>query len=195
MKRSTIIAIALLALLPLTANAQFRFGIKGGLAVSKLSLKESPFKSDNRAGFAAGVQVDLSLPLGFAVDGSIMYSHRNDNFSFDTQTFRRDYIEVPVHVRYGINLIGINHVIVPYVFTGPNFSFLCAESKDIKWENRSVFTSWDVGFGMELVKHVQIQASYGIGITDAFKSVGIEQEGNIVNGKDRCWTITAAYLF
>lgn len=178
-----------------TAVAQFRFGVKGGLAVSKLSLKESPFKSENKAGWTAGVQVDLKLPLGFGVDGSVLYTHRNDAFSHENEVFRRDYIEIPLHVRYGLNLVALSHVFVPYVFTGPNFSFLCAESKDIKWENRSTFTSWDVGFGFELLRHVQIQASYGIGITDAFKAVGMTQEGVEIKGKDRCWTLTAAYLF
>ena len=195
MKRKLLIAITLISIFPLCANAQLRFGVKGGLVLSKLSLKESPFTSENRTGYAAGVQLDLGLPLGFGLSGSLLYSHRNDVFSHEDRTFRRDYIEIPVHLRYGVHLLALSHVMVPYAFTGPNFSFLCAESDDIKWDNRSMFTSWDVGFGVELLKHVQIQACYGIGITEAFKQVGLEQEGVEIKGKDRCWTISAAYLF
>ena len=195
-RKSTIIMLlAVLAMIPQLASAQFRFGVKGGLVVNKLSFDKSTFSSDNRAGFAAGLQVDLSLPLGFAVDASVMYSHRNDTFTGMEGTFRRDYIEIPVHVRYGISLVGLNKVIVPYGFTGPNFALLCHESRDIKWENRSTATSWDVGFGAELFRHLQVQACYGIGMTDAFKYVGIDKDSEVIKGKDRCWTITAAYLF
>ena len=190
-----LLLILTVAMVQQTALAQLRFGVKGGLAVSKLSLKESPFKSENKTGWTAGVQLDFKLPLGFALDGSVMYSHRNDAFSHENETFRRDYIEIPLHVRYGLHIVALSQMLVPYVFTGPNFSFLCAESKDIKWDNRSTFTSWDVGFGLELMKHVQIQACYGIGITDAFKAVGIDQDGVEIKGKDRCWTLTAAYIF
>lgn len=194
-KKVFAILTVVLSLMSLTANAQLRFGVKGGIVLNKLSFDKSTFKSENRTGFAAGLQLDLRLPLGFALDGSVMYSHRNDRFLHESQTYRRDYIEIPIHVRYGLNLVGLSNLLVPYAFTGPNFAFLCAESKDITWENRSTFTSWDVGFGVELLRHVQVQASYGIGITDAFKAVGLSQSGDVVKGKDRCWTVTASYLF
>lgn len=187
--------LAVLAMLPQLASAQFRLGVKGGLVVNKLSFDKSTFSADNRTGFAVGLQLDLGLPLGFGIDASVMYSHRNDTFSSMAGTFRRDYIEIPVHVRYGLNLVGLNRVLVPYVFTGPNFALLCHESSNIEWNNRSTVTSWDVGFGVELLRHVQVQACYGIGMTDAFKYVGIDKESEIIHGKDRCWTITAAYLF
>lgn len=187
--------VTLLAAHCITASAQLRFGIKGGPVVSKLSIDKSTFESENRTGYAAGIQLDLKLPLGLGIDGSVLFSHRNDAFSHELTTYRRDYIEIPLHLKYGISLVALNNFIIPYAFTGPNFAFLCAESKDITWDNRSMFTSWDVGFGVELLKHVQVQACYGIGITDAFKHVGLENEGAIITGKDRCWTITAAYLF
>ena len=191
----TIICIVLLAA-SLPAVAQFRFGVKGGAVVSKLSFDKNALSSENRAGWCAGFQVDLSLPVtGLAVDASLLYSHRNDAISHETETYRRDYIEIPLHLRYGLSIIGVNRFVIPYVFTGPNFSFLCSESKNITWDNRSAFTSWDVGFGAELFKHVQIQASYGIGITEAFKKVGIDKESVVISGKDRCWTISAAVLF
>ena len=79
----------------------------------------------------------------------------------------------------------------------PDSSREKTNTSDIKevWDNKSFVTSWDVGLGVELVKHLQIQASYGIGITDAFKYVNMEKEGTEIKGKDRCWTVTAAYLF
>ncbi|MBQ7690764.1 MAG: porin family protein [Muribaculaceae bacterium] len=191
------IIILTLALLGATvALAQFRFGPKGGLVVSKFSFDQNLFSTDNRAGYAAGLQVDFNIPItGLAIDASVLYSHRNDAFAHEATTFRRDYIEIPVHLRYGLSIMGVERIVVPYAFTGPNFAFLCDESKDITWDNRSSFTSWDVGLGVELFRHLQLQASYGIGITEAFKYVNIEKDSPVIRGKDRCWTVTAAYLF
>ncbi len=192
--RTILLVVLMAAALP--AVAQFRFGPKGGVVVSKLSFNKDALSNDNRAGWCAGLQVDLGLPVtGLAVDASLLYSHRNDYFSHDGVTYRRDYIEIPLHLRYGFSIIAVNRFLIPYAFTGPNFSFLCSESKDLKWENRSAFTSWDVGFGVELFRHLQLQASYGIGITEAFKQVGINKESDVITGKDRCWTISAAVLF
>ncbi|MBQ0115296.1 MAG: hypothetical protein KBT10_05440 [Bacteroidales bacterium] len=95
----------------------------------------------------------------------------------------------------GINLPIAGQILMPYAFTGPNFSFLFNESVGFKWENRDSNISWDVGAGVEILKHIQVQAAYGIGLTKALKQMGIEQECASIVGKDRSWTITAAYLF
>ena len=52
---STLMVIACLAL-AIPAQAQIKFGVKGGLNVSKLHLSEKTFNSDNRAGFFIGRQ-------------------------------------------------------------------------------------------------------------------------------------------
>lgn len=198
MKKTVSILMVIFAIL-LTApvcQAQFRFGVQGGIVVNKLKFDDKAFSSDNRTGWTAGLRAELNIPVtGLGVAASVLYSHRNDAFSHESVTYRRDYIEIPVHLKYGLTLPAVSNIIIPYAFTGPNFAFLCDESKDIKWDNKSFVTSWDVGFGVELIKHIQLQASYGIGITDAFKRVDIEKEGTVITGKDRCWTITAAYLF
>lgn len=195
LRRLLYIAIALLAAV-VPASAQLRFGVKGGIAVNKLHFNKDVLSTDNRAGFAGGVQLEFGLPVtGLALEGSLMYSHRNDAFSDSQQTYRRDFIEIPVHVKYGLTILGLNRVLVPYAFTGPNFSFLFNETEQDLWDNRASNTSWDVGFGVELLNHLQLQASYAIGLTKAFKQVGLEHLSEEINGRDHCWTITAAYLF
>lgn len=192
---SLMVIFAILCTAPM-CQAQFRFGVQGGLVVSKLGFDNKMFSSENRAGWTAGLRTELNIPVaGLGVAASVLYSHRNDAFSHESVTFRRDYIEIPLHLKYGLTIPAVSKVIIPYAFTGPNFSFLCDESKDINWDNKSFFTSWDVGFGVELARHFQIQATYGIGISEAFKYIGKEKEGTVITGKDRCWTITAAYLF
>lgn len=201
MRIKTIILSLLMLLLAVPlASGQFRAGIKGGIAANKLHFDKNVIASDNRCGFTGGLQVEFSLPVtGLSLEGSLMYSHRKDAFGTMEETFSRDYIEIPVHLKYGLTMFGLNRLLVPYAFTGPNFSFLFNESEQDMWENRSSNTAWDLGFGVELFHHLQVSAAYSLGLTEAFRQVGTDHsiipEGTVVSGRDHCWTITAAYLF
>lgn len=192
------IMLIILAVITMTSavQAQLRFGLKGGVAVNRLHFDKSLYASENRSGFTAGIQLEFSLPVtGLALDGSLMFSHRTDALTQMERTFKRDYIEIPVHIKYGFTLMGLNKVLVPYIFTGPNFSFLFNESKQDLWENRASNTAWDFGVGIELLKHLQLQAAYCVGITKTFKMQVDESLQDVVQGRDKCWTLTAAYLF
>ena len=53
------------------AEAQIKFGVKAGLNVNSVSLSNlgSNFSTDNRTGFFAGLQADVTVPfLGFGCD-------------------------------------------------------------------------------------------------------------------------------
>ena len=193
--RRLLILLAILAV-AIPSSARLRFGLKGGIAINKLMFNKDIIGSENRAGFTCGFQLEFALPVtGLSIDGSVMYSYRKDALSTQEQVFRRDYIELPLHVKYGLTLAGINKVLVPYAFTGPNFSFLFNESKQELWDNRSSNTSWDIGFGVELFHHLQVQASYTIGLTQSFKQITSESLGEAVKGRDRCWTISCCFMF
>ncbi|MCQ2288495.1 MAG: PorT family protein [Muribaculaceae bacterium] len=180
----------------LTAHAQIRYGIKGGVIANKLHFNKDFTAKGNQIGFTGGLQIEISMPItGLGLEGALMYAHRNDALTSVDKTYKRDYLEIPVHIKYGINLLGFNKILVPYAFTGPNFSFLFNETEQSSWDNRASNTSWDVGFGVELVNHLQVQAAYGIGLTKSFKQIGITDAGEPIEGRDHCWTVTAAYLF
>lgn len=183
-------------LLSLPCMAQLRLGAKGGISTSSLHFDSKMLSSERRIGWTAGLQLELRLPIvGLGIDGSLMFTHRNDVLQGDSRTYHRDYIEIPVHLRYTLSIIGLNKLVAPFAFTGPNFGLLCHESDNITWDNRASNLSWDAGFGVELLNHVQISASYSLGLTKAFKQVGIDRNNESITGRDRCWTLTAAYLF
>lgn len=194
--KATLLAATVAAMTAVPALGQARFGIKGGIAINKLHFDKTIISSENRTGFTGGLQVDFALPVtGLSLDASLMYTHRNDALTTMDETYKREYVEIPVHVKYGLTIFGLNKLLVPYAFTGPNFSFLFSEGKQTQWENRASNTAWDVGFGAELGGHLQVQASYSIGITKSFKKIGITEGDDPVSGRDKCWTLTAAYLF
>ena len=183
-------------MLALPAAAQLRLGPKLGISTSSLHFDSKLLSSSNRTGWTAGLQLELRLPIvGLGVDGSLMFSHRNDALRGDSRTYHRNYIEIPLHVRYTLSIVGLNKIVAPFAFTGPNIRLLCSESDDITWDNRASNLSWDAGFGVELLGHLQVSASYSLGITKAFKQVGLDRNGEHITGRDHCWTLTAAYLF
>ncbi|MDE5633529.1 MAG: hypothetical protein K2I51_02545, partial [Muribaculaceae bacterium] len=62
------------------------------------------------------------------------------------------------------------------------------------WNQMKFDVAWNFVFGVQIVKKVQLAASYGIGLT---KSASGEDAlyGSGLNSKNRFWTVTAAYMF
>ena len=58
--------VAFLCAMTWSVQAQgLKFGVKGGLNISKMSFSKDVFDSDNKTGFYVGPTIKLSLPLGF----------------------------------------------------------------------------------------------------------------------------------
>lgn len=200
MKKLTIVFAIIVASFAsaLSADAQLRFGLKAGVAINSLHFNESAFDADNRAGFTGGAMIEFTAPIvGVGVDASLMYVRRNAQFMEQNEIHKdnRDYIDIPVNLKWKMNLPLVNKIVRPMLFTGPSFSFLTSRrSAEEAWRNRKFDTSWNFGAGAELFSHLQIAASYSVGMTKALKSIGATGSSNI-EGHNRYWTVTAAYLF
>lgn len=182
----------------LPAQAQLRFGLKAGVAVNSLHFNESTFDAENRAGFTGGAMLEFTVPVtGIGLDASVMYVRRNSAWMTDQGIARdnRDYIDVPVNFKWRISVPLINKIVRPFVTTGPSFSFLTSKKVNDVVKNRTFDTAWNFGFGLELFQKVQVGASYGLGLTKAMQSVGVTDEDGGVSGRNRYWTITAAWMF
>ncbi len=182
----------------LPAEAQFKFGLRAGVAVNSLKFSEDMFKSDNCAGFTGGAMIEFTVPaIGVGLDASVMYVRRNSEWLENNQITKdnRDYIDIPVNFKWKVNIPLINAIARPYLTTGPSFSFLTSKKAvEDAYKNKSFDTAWNFGFGLELFKKVQLGANYGIGLTKALKAVDATGTGYI-EGRNKYWTITAAYLF
>ena len=59
------------------ASAQIKFGLKGGVNVTDMSLNSSVFDASNRTGFFVGPTIKVQLPLvGLGIDASALYDQR-----------------------------------------------------------------------------------------------------------------------
>ena len=181
----------------LTASAQVRLGLRFGTTVNKMHFDREVIDSDNRLGYTGGLLVDVNLPvIGIGIEASAMYTHRNDRLVDDRNlTFKRDYIDFPVYARYRLALPVLNKVFAPYVYTGPCFSVLFHEGETSTRDNSKTYVSWDAGAGVDLLNHLRLSATYGIGLTKAMQYVKQESNQAKIIGKDRHWTINAAWLF
>lgn len=204
-----IIAVLLVAVMGIgVANAELRFGVKAGLNLNSLHLKDvkSNFDSDNGTGWTAGVMAEYMVPaVGFGVDVSLMYTRMNADvnvFNEDTDVYEgklknSNFLEIPINLKYRFSLPVVGSIIAPYIFTGPDLAFKLGKQtfKDLK--TRTCQVAWNVGVGIQFFKHLQISGSYGFGINNVVEKIGSEMvkpEDNI-KAKNNYWTITAAYLF
>lgn len=202
-KRFRVIALALALAVVMPAMAQFKIGPRVGINVNSLHFNSELFNEENRAGFTGGLQVEFTVPLvGIGMDASVMYVKRNAEYmstldkNDGVKKTHSDYIEIPLNFKYKLSIPAIGSIIKPYVFTGPSFAFLTSK-KDVNafFKKKSCDVAWNFGLGVELISHLQIGASYGLGMTKALQTVGVHGDAANIDGKNRYWTVTAAWLF
>lgn len=207
--RRLIIAIALIVATVLPSAAQFRFGPRIGVQVNKLKFDNDHFNSDNCSGFAGGLQIEFTVPvIGVGMDASLMYVRRDISYEAEyagsdshTQTVsvnkKREYIDIPVNLKYKLSIPVIANIIKPYVFTGPDFAFLTSgRGLSQAYKSKKFDLSWNFGLGVELINHLQISANYGLGLsknTEMYNEAGDQALNK--DSHSRTWLVTAAWLF
>lgn len=208
MKKSItrVLMVATLALSALGASAgSFKIGPIVGVNINRFTTSGSELlSSDNRCGINAGVMAKFTVPLiGIGADLSVMYSRRNAEMSDitsditgETTTLKYDYIAIPLHLRYDISLPVVGKFVTPGIFTGPNFAFRCSKEIIDDYKANKFNVGWDFGLAFTFVDHLQVAASYTLGINKAVEYVPtVNIPGADINGRTDGWAISVAYLF
>jgi hypothetical protein len=200
-----VMAAAFMTVVP--TQAQVKFGLKGGLNVTNMSMSSDVLNASNRTGFFVGPTVLVNLPIvGLGIDASALYDQRDAKLSgsdVDTKTLSQKSVQIPVNVRYGIGLGTLASV---YAFAGPQFGFNVGEKKTVledanDWRFKDSNFSINVGLGAILASHLQVSANYNIAcgktgeanVTDATTKLGKAIIGN--STKTNAWQIALAYYF
>lgn len=204
--RRILVVVALIVATVTAANAQFRFGVKAGININKLSLENmgDNFKADNGCGFTGGVMTEFQIPvIGLCLDASLMYTRMNSiidqavaaDGTEMVKTSGKNFFQIPINVKWKIGLPVVGKFLSPYIFTGPDFAFKLGGSDDV-FKTKTFQCAWNIGLGVELLRHVQVGASYGFGMNTVLKQVTpINNTSKDIKGKNNYWTVTAAYLF
>ena len=199
MEKILTIAVLFAALMTtVPAKAEVKFGLKGGLNLTSMSLDANAISKSNQAGFFIGPTFKFTIPIvGLGFDASALYDQRKAEV--DDTSIKQQSIQIPINIRYGI---GLGSTASIYFFAGPQFGFNVGD-KDIKtdvgnWTFKSSNISANVGLGLMLLRHLQISANYnfGLGKTGEFDEF-LPGAVNAIkeNGKLNAWQIGVAYFF
>ena len=201
--------VVLLAAMTVAAQAQVKFGVKGGLNLTSMKLSKDIVDKSNQAGFFIGPTVKFTLPVvGLGIDAAALYDQRNAKVA--DETVKQKSIQIPVNVRYGFGLGSSASI---FILAGPQFGFNVGDkdfsSVDSATQTISNMTlkssnlSANVGLGLMLLDHLQVSANYNIAIgkTGEF-NVLTSTTGAIsdvitgsTNARANAWQIAVAYYF
>ena len=192
------------------ANAQIKFGLKGGLNVTSMSFSEEVFDASNKTGFFVGPMVKVTVPIvGLSFDAAALYDQKEADVKYTGTegelgkvNVKQQSINIPVNVRYGFGLSSLANI---FLFAGPQWGINVGD-KNFKWNKSSSYSlkksnfSVNVGAGVTLLNHLQVSANYNIACgksADASLSKALDAAANA--GKDKShnisWEIALGYWF
>lgn len=176
-----------------------KFGVKGGLNISKVTFSKDLFKGDNRTGFYIGPTAELTIPVvGLGLDVAALYNQTEaklDGMGTDlpTSTEKMKSIELPVNLKW---TMGLGSTLGVFVAAGPQFGFNVGDGDYAKiFDMKTCYTSFNVGGGVKLLRHLQAGINYNFGISKLAKSVSDKVGVDAVDMKRKTWQISLAYMF
>lgn len=205
-KLFTLIVLVAATCFAVPANAQLKFGIKGGLNITDMSLSNDVFETSNRTGFFIGPTIKFTLPIvGLGIDASALYDQREGevNVEADDNTLvstrlKQKSINIPINLRYDI---GLGSLAAVYLAAGPQFGFNVGDKnqslyKDVaEWRLNTSNFSVNVGAGVMLLGHLQVGANYNIVCGKTGEITVLDGAESVLRGRSNTWQISAAYYF
>ena len=189
---------------------QIKFGVRGGLNLSNVSISgrtlEPDYIIDSRAGFFIGPTALLQTSLkGLEFDVSALYDQRGvdteskgllGGYQYKTTTTHKQ-ISVPVNVRYHLlrnNRAGL------YLFVGPQLGINVGQKENIIDSGVIVFNdasfSINAGVGLMVYDHLQISANYNIVCkkdAEIWNSLGHSYSVPLYSGRFNAWQFSIGY--
>ena len=200
-----IFALVLLATMTVAAQAQLKFGVKGGLNLTNMKFDNSVADKSNQTGFFIGPTVAFTFPvIGLGIDASALYDQRSAKISGSEDKLKQQSLQVPINLRYGF---GLGNTASIYLFAGPQFGFNIGDKNTnvfndaVEWRLKDSNLSANVGIGLMLLNHLQVSANYNIamGTTGNFNVLKDVPDAawNQVTGKTKAnaWQLSVAYFF
>lgn len=202
MKKLYLFLIAVFAMISVSAGAQIKFGVKGGLNVTNMSVSGDVFDASNRAGWFIGPTVKISIPLaGLGVDASLLYDSKtadvkNKETGNSETSVKQQQLAIPVNLRYSVGLGSTANV---FFFAGPQWGINIGD-KNFKWSDGSSYSlkksnfSVNLGAGVTVLSHLQVSANYNIACGKSANLTATQAAKNY-SSHNNYWQIGLAYFF
>lgn len=201
-KLFTLIVLVAATCFAMPASAQLKFGVKGGLNITDMSLSSDVFETSNRTGFFIGPTVKFTLPIvGLGIDASALYDQRESeltNADNEVTKIKQQAINIPINLRYDI---GLGSLAAVYLAAGPQFGFNVGDKNQTlfddvaDWKLNSSNFSVNVGAGVMLLSHLQVGANYNIVCGKTGKITYLDGMESVFRGRSNSWQISMAYYF
>ncbi|HJV77548.1 MAG TPA: porin family protein [Paludibacter sp.] len=175
-------------------QAQTRFGIKGGLNFSAITVSGEPgngsYTSDSKTGFNLGVISEIPLATDFYLQPGLLFSTKGGKSASGSS--KTNNLEIPINALYKLNagsvkVLGFAGPYIGYALSGKSGSTNIKFSGDNKDMN-AFDLGLNIGAGVE-VSNFQITAQYGFGLTNLAAN-----SGNL-KSKNKVFGVSVAYLF
>ena len=208
-KLYSILVMAAALLMTMPAQAQVKFGFRGGANLVNMKLSGNVMNNitdkDNRAGFYIGPTVKFTVPIvGLSLDASALYDQRSTEVASDDgskESLITRQLAIPVNVRYGWGLGSVADI---FLFAGPQVAFNFAKDKNVfnnmgDWSWKTSNFSVNVGLGCTILSHVELKANYNIACGKTGEATILDAATKTVTGtvksKYNSWQIGMAYYF
>ena len=188
----------------ISAQSYGRWGVVAGTTVSDLSFDQPLITVDKNVGATVGVVGELMFSgIGFGLDASLLYTQRGTKLNlgdrpvWELEGYGKEncllhYVEIPIHLKFKFkNLNGFENILMPILFVGPEISILAGHSKVNALEYAGGEFGLDVGAGFEILRKVQVNASYCWGMSYALKTKVLDD----FSGNNRAWKFSVTYFF
>ena len=178
-------------------HSQLRYGFRFGGDFAAARLKNAgDFSLVNRSGFEGGLVLEYQFPkCGFAPEIAVVYARHNTRLreSDDAPfSFGRNFIDVPLRLKYKFWLRSFHDLIGPMLYAGPVFSFKLDNKNTQPLDSKTFQPGMDVGVGFDVVNFIQITGGYRFGLTNSVKDFNGYPDACLrANG----WTVAATLLF
>ncbi|MDE6177189.1 MAG: PorT family protein [Paramuribaculum sp.] len=186
------------------AKAEFRYGPTAGVDITDLRFKQNLFSVDKSVGFSGGIMAEMMFPgVGFGIDFGLLYQMRGAKMhmgekplwqwqGYDAPVSRLHTLSLPIHLRFKYERLGgLEDILKPFVFVGPDFGFLVGHNKIDALSYAGGDVAMDFGLGVELFNHLQISGSYGWGLTYTLKTKILTD----FSARSDMWQVRVAWLF
>ena len=208
-KLYSILVMAAALLMTMPAQAQVKFGFRGGANLVNMKLSGNVMNNitdkDNRAGFYIGPTVKFTVPIvGLSLDASALYDQRSTEVAGEDgskESLITRQLAIPVNVRYGWGLGSVADI---FLFAGPQVAFNFAKDKNVfnnmgDWSWKTSNFSVNVGLGCTILSHVELKANYNIACGKTGEATILDAATKTVTGtvksKYNSWQIGMAYYF
>ena len=208
-KLYSILVMAAALLMTMPAQAQVKFGFRGGANLVNMKLSGNVMNNitdkDNRAGFYIGPTVKFTVPIVcLSFDAYALYNQRSTEVAGEDgskESLITRQLAIPVNVRYGWGLGSVADI---FLFAGPQVAFNFAKDKNVfnnmgDWSWKTSNFSVNVGLGCTILSHVELKANYNIACGKTGEATILDAAPKTVTGtvksKYNSWQIGMAYYF